>query len=198
MIISKGIAFMVKNIFKSVLFASSLISAGVFAADAQTTSTDKNYNIDSLKMVVSNGAQCKTLLGELDKTFKKPVTFQSAERTGHSSFNITEKNNRLVNLTYNIAQESVTGSSLKRIGLGSFNISKDKFDYVVHVTADAGKKDFRYQYPVIISNDGGECVYTGIVKPSKDTVEAFKKNINENNVANGKDIAAEKKLFSLF
>jgi hypothetical protein len=198
MIISKGIAFMVKCFFKSVLLASSLISGGAFAADAQPTSTDKNYNIDSLKMVVSNASQCKSLLSELDKTFKKAVTFQSAERTGHSSFNVTEKNNRLMNLTYNIAQENVNGNLLKRIGLGSFNIGKDKFDYVVHISVDGAKKDFRYQYPVIISNDGGECVYTAIVKPSKDTVEAFKKHINENNVANGKDIAPEKKLFSLF
>lgn len=163
-----------------------LVATASYAADTSV----KNYTLKDLKNVVAGDSECKTLHSALLSLGKKPVTLEFANNN-NGEYDVKHQNNKLINHTYKVIQQTTTDTAVNRIGMGTFELDNNKMDYVLQVSVDSKHGNHQYAYPIIISNEKSHCVFTGLLKPDQKTLTAFMRNIREGKLENGKDLTSQ-------
>jgi hypothetical protein len=163
-----------KSIVLVTLFVTSSVSAIDTPVSANAASV-RTYRLIHLERVVSNSDSCRTLYRDLQKLAKKPLTLQFAPQPEQKNFTVKETTGALINHSYTIAKQTVNNNTLNRVGLGSFEINGKEVDYVVAVSANANKANFKYFYPIIFAGEEAQCYYTALIKPDRKTIEVLKK-----------------------
>lgn len=173
---------------KRYMAAFVLITAGIaYAADIAAPSV-KTYSVTDLKSIVSNHSHCQTLYTDLQKVTKKPILLQFIHQSGQS-FAVQDANNKLTKHSYAIVKQDADNNIVNRVGMGSFEVKGNKFDYVVEISGDVKHDNHKYHYPIILSSEAGHCYFTGLVRPSAGTVATFKKSIQTGHASEGSDLS---------
>lgn len=174
--------------FKRILSIVILTAAGTaFAADAPPPS--KTYTLAKVQKVDGNDETCNKLFTDLKAYSKKPVVIAFTSK-GTSEFEAKHQDNQLMNHNYKIIQQAVSDNAITRFGMGTFELDNKKMDYVITITADLKNPKMSYTYPMIIAHHASHCVFTAALKPDKNTIAAFKKNIEKKNLENGADLTS--------
>jgi hypothetical protein len=167
-----------------------LITAGVLQAASQD-SLKKTYTLVNLQEAVYNSSKCQALYAELETFTKTPIELQFSTKRIGADLEVQESTGKVVRHSYGIARQSSLEHTVHRTGLGLFEVNKEQIHYVIEVSADTQQADFKYLYPIILSGDNGHCYYTALVKPSAETVAAFKKNMVRGLVTKKTDLTSK-------
>ncbi|MDP1574601.1 MAG: hypothetical protein Q8L78_06700 [Coxiellaceae bacterium] len=171
------------------LTVTTLLIANIALADTTATAPHKTYTLVKLQRVVTNSPSCRPIFDSL-KSLSSNHIHLSFKPTGEKgNFVVTDLKGVMQNSTFKILKEHVSAQSINRVGMGSFELNKQKIDYVIQVGVDLSKSTKDYLYPVILSGDTHLCYYSALLKPSEETTTAFKKNIQAGTVNNGNDLA---------
>jgi hypothetical protein len=165
----------------------ALIAAIPLAHAADTSA--RTYQLKQLKQVSAANENCKTIYRHLEQLSKKPIALQFNGKD-NSEFDVKHQDAQLINHSYKILKQTESGSTINRVGAGSFELNNDKMEYVLQIIADTNQQKFKYAYPIIISNDASHCMYTAVLEPDQHTIASFKKNIQNGNTKNGADLTS--------
>lgn len=178
--------------FKKMQIALSLVVLLVVvnATDAESishASSTKTYTLTKLRQVVSNHDECSAFYKDLKQLTKNPVSLQFAP-SSKSRIAAKDSSGQVANHSHSIVKQKVEGGTVHRVVTGEFKLNKQKVDYVAEISANLNNADHQYLYPIILASHNAQCYYTALIKPSDDTVAAFKKSIQSGHAAKGTDI----------
>ena len=183
---------MLKEISRAFITISLFSAASAYAAhSAPVPAPSKSYLLSGLQLAVSNSDQCKASLQALQQLTQQPVILQFTNPTDHTQFNVKDVTGQLTNHSYAIMQQTVVNGVVNRVSMGTTSVSKVSVNYVVAISGDVNQPNFNYAYPAILTTNEGHCSYFAVVKPSVDTVAAFKQNIQAGAVAQSTDLSGK-------
>lgn len=169
-----------------------LVAASTYAAQAKSAPLPpKSYILGNLQLAVSNSDQCQASLQTLQQLTQQPMILKFTNPADHTHFNVTDMSGQLTNHSYTIMQQTVVNGVVNRVSMGTASVNNLTMNYVVIISCDVNQTNFNYAYPAILSTNDGHCTYFALVKPSADTVTAFKQNIQSGAVAQATDLSGK-------
>lgn len=162
------------------------VSHAVFAEETAT----KTYSLTHLQKIAASNTKCAATFKDLQTLAKKPITLAFTTNGDKATFKVTHADEAVVNHSYKIVQQNTTESSISRVGIGTMDLNNQTLAYVLQITADLKQKDFKFNYPMIITNEKNNCIYTAILVPDSKTIATFKKHIEKGNLDNGADLTS--------
>ena len=173
----------------AVLIALIVTVPAAHAEEQMPTDTTKTYSVSDLRLVVSNSTKCDSFYKNLQSLTVKPLKLQFTRDAADSNKCSTKDlSGQLSNHTHTTVKQSVEDDVARRVGVGTFELGKDKVDYVIDIASDPKNDHHLHLYPAILSGDSGRCYCTALVKPSRETVDAFKKHIQTGRFEKGADL----------
>jgi hypothetical protein len=157
-------------------------------AQANEPAPLKSYTLTDLKQVVSNSPKCDALRGQLEQFTKHPVSLQFTKQGKEGEHSAQDASGQVTNHTHTTVKQTVNGNLVHTVGMGTFELNKEKIDYVLEVSANLDNPDHRYLYPIILASDSARCYFTALVKPSEETIAAFKQSIRSGAVKKGTNL----------
>ncbi len=158
------------------------------AAQADASKPVKTYTLIDLKPVITNSAKCDACLQDLQPLTKAPFSLQFTKQEEEGKHSVTHLSGLIGDHTHTTVMQTVAGNIVHRIGIGTFVINGKKVDYMAMFSADLDNPSHNYLYPITLAFENGHCSYTALLKPSEETVAAFKKNISSGAVSQGLDL----------
>ncbi len=176
----------------SALFATALLlsaaPASYSAVQADASKPIKTYTLVDLKPVITNSAKCDACLQDLQPLTKAPFSLQFTKHEEEGKHSVAHLSGLVGDHTHTTVMQTVSGNIVHRIGVGTFAINGKKVDYMAMFSADLDNPSHSYLYPITLAFENGHCSYTALLKPSEETVAAFKKNVRSGAVAQGLDL----------
>ncbi len=172
------------------LFTLSVLFFGYTYAQAATTNagTTKTYTLTKLRKAVANHEECSGFAQTLAQLQRKPLTMQFSAHSGKAKINAEDTSGQVANHTHSILKQSAAKGMIHRVVTGEFEFNGQSVEYVTDIVANLNNPNHEYLYPTILTSHDGQCAYTALIKPSDETVAAFKKNLTTGHAAKGTDI----------
>ena len=123
-----------------------------------------------------------------------PLTLQFSPNPTEPHFLVSDSNSSFENHHFYILKQKIQGTYIQRIGMGYFDLNKlsgfdqKQINYVIQISVDTQKNNFKYSYPLILSSDHGQCAYTAVLVPDTNTISKFKGHIQSGDVAAKTDL----------
>ena len=171
------------NLCKLSVCSMLIFSTATFAAT-------KTYTLLNVQTVVSNDPSCQATYQQLETLAKQPLQFQFT-RQSDNRFMVSELNSTAQDHSYKMVDESINGTVVTRVGMGTFTLQNQPIQYVLSIAADTAQANFKPLYPVILSSHQAHCYFTALLKPDAATQKAFKQKLQAGAVANSKDLEGE-------
>lgn len=147
----------------------------------------KSYTFKDIRIAVSNSDVCEANLEDL-KQLVEPFSMQFTKTSGEGEHAAEHLSGPITDHTHTVIKQKISGTSIRRVGMGSFKIGETGYDYVMEVAADTANADHHYLYPVILSSSDADCYYTALLDPSDETVAAFKAHVASGAAAEETDL----------
>lgn len=177
-------------VLSSLVLSSGVAFAAVPKAKVQAAPY-KEYTLLNIQTVVSNSERCQAIEHSLKEFAKNPIHLQFANKATPGHLAMKDQSKVTDKHRYIIVEQNVKTGVVDRTGIGRFDINNQAISYVIKIGADTHQANFNYLYPMILAGDNAHCFYTALLKPSAETVEAFKKNIHNGLAAQGADLPAK-------
>ena len=164
-----------------------LIVGCVAVADAPAAPAVKSYTLANLSSTVSNSNQCASFLAQLRQLSRQPVKLQFTQ-VNENELSATDQSGQVTKYVHTTISQAVDGPLANRYNLGSFEFKGKRVEFVTKIAGNVDNPKHQYVYPAILSSHDGHCTYTALIKPSRDTVEAFKQSIRSGDVHKKTDL----------
>ena len=166
------------------LLIVSIASSCVYATEAPL----KTYQLKNLQRAVSNHENCAPLYKSLQQLASRPIELEFSSRSEQNNFDVKDMSNRIANHSYQIVKQEINGNMVNRVGMGTFELNHHRLEYMLAISADLDRKNYKYTYPIVISGENAHCFYTAMLQPSNETIAAFKKSIQAGAVNKSVDL----------
>ncbi|PIR25271.1 MAG: hypothetical protein COX62_07410 [Deltaproteobacteria bacterium CG_4_10_14_0_2_um_filter_43_8] len=128
--------------------ALTLFSGMLHAATHEAA--PKSYTLKDLRLIVSNGNECKPFYHNLKKFEKNPINlhFETPVKGKHA---VKHASADITNHTHSTVKQTVKNDKVHRIGMGTFDYKQEAVHYVVEVSADLKNEEHKHIHPLLMS-----------------------------------------------
>lgn len=180
------------SVWVVVIVAGIMMMAGhSTAGEASAVHPTKTYWLTDVKPILSNHSECRVFYKDLKQLAKQPINLEFANTKTNGvkrDYAVKEGNSLIQNHTHTTIKQTTSGNAIHRVGLGSFDYRNQTIEYVIDVSANLDNDKHAYLYPAILASHNAHCYYSTLVKPSDDTVAAFKHHVRSGSAARGTDL----------
>ncbi len=169
--------------------ATSLTATLLYAHTEPAMPATKSYTLVDLQSVVSNSEHCAPFYEALKQLSEKPVVLEFKKNGHKRTLEVHDHSGQLSHHRHTTLKQKGQGKQLNRMGTGTFEFNHEKMDYLISISANVDNPNYQYLYPIILTSHQGQCYYTALVKPSEETVAAFKRKVASGAAAKGADLA---------
>lgn len=150
-------------------------------------SVSRSYTLLDLHSVVSNHARCEEVLKDLEELSQKPIELKFHQKSIRD-VRAKHQHGKIKNYQHRVLKQKTDKNKVHRVALGTFELGKNKIEYISNIVGDVSNSSHNYLYPAIFSAFGGQCQYMAMIQPDENSIKAFQKNIRSGAVLRQKDL----------